>query len=623
MATIRVTNNIFKPSTFDYYIIPDKIVYSNMTATLGSGWVRYDNVEWIEELEAHAVAHTFGFPVPANGTASVTSSLQLRFANAAQNTSTGQYYDVLLEISNVEAQSRSQINRKTSIIRIDESEAWLQAFNIVDRSHDQFNDEGKLTNDPKPLLGIQASISISILGVSAGSFPWPFTDIDVRYDIVTDTYTIGASRVESATPVSDCSEIFVKTNTWLTWQDKSIDTSTPGSTQTLSLPIRFYNGVAAPDDSQKGDDTGIVCTCSATGALFTWTGSDCGTSFKGEGLEVYTIRYNANGGTGTPANQYKTEGISLQLTSSIPTYNITLTYDANGLTFVGDGATRSVDRSKTFRGWSTSKARADAGQIDYAPGASYTVDSDIILYASWTTSTIGTLPTFGTNTGDVTATSGYRFDTSTAWTRTRNSNDGVTSSTELTSNLTIFAKYEYLITLDTNGGYVVIGSDPPSTGPVTAWKKVGATYSVNYTWIKSGYNMLGFNTSPTATTASYPAAVNYSGNAPLTLYATWQVITYTVTFHDGYSPAGQDVLKTVNVPHGQSVPESEVPVEGQIYHGKVFKKPGLFHLVGWAGDYTRVTSDRDIIAIWDFVPIWVKVGTVAAGKWIKYEPIEQ
>lgn len=619
MPIIYVRDNIFKPTTFNYYIISDKIVYSNMTATLGTGWQAYNNYDWIEKMTHFHGAHGFGFSVPAGGTASAAGNLVLRFADAAQDTSTGTYYDVVMTFSNASARSRSNINRDTVFIAINETEFWVQAYHLTSPT-DQWDSQGIITNDPEPLAGLSVDVSISIDNAPAGMFAWPITDIDIRYDIVSGTYVIGGTMSEAATIKTNCSEILVKTNTWLVWPGMSIDITTPGSNQNIGMPIRFYNGVNSGDDSPKGDNTGVVCTFSAAGSSFNWTGSDCGTSFKGTGLDVYTIQYNANGGTNAPANQYKVEGKDLYLTSSVPSYAASLTYDANGLTFVGGSSTYTVTKNPTFQGWATSKARADAGTVDYHPGDLLTADGDLTLYAVWSFATIQTLPGFGSSTGSIVTTSGYRFD-SPSWTRTRNGNDGVTTSTQVTSNLTIYAKYEYLVSVDFNGGYAIIGGEP-NPGPLSAWKKAGATYSVNYTWVKSGATMLGFNTSPTATTASYPDTINYSGNAPISLYAIWQVIYYTVTFHDGYSPGGQDVLKTVSVAHGQSVPSADVPIEGHIYNGKVFKKPGLYHLSGWAGDYTNVTSTRDIIAIWEFTPIWIKVGSEATGQWIKYTPIE-
>lgn len=71
---------------------------------------------------------------------------------------------------------------------------------------------------------------------------------------------------------------------------------------------------------------------------------------------TYTVSYNANGGTGAPANQTKTYGVNLTLSSTKPTKT-----------------------NYNFLGWSTS---AD-GDVVYKSGASYTTNADVTLYAVW------------------------------------------------------------------------------------------------------------------------------------------------------------------------------------------------------------------------------------------------
>ncbi len=74
-------------------------------------------------------------------------------------------------------------------------------------------------------------------------------------------------------------------------------------------------------------------------------------------LKTYSIKFDANGGTGTPTAQTKTHGKSLTLSSTIP---------------ARDGY--------SFLGWSTSKTATSAV---YQPGDTYTGNSGITLYAVW------------------------------------------------------------------------------------------------------------------------------------------------------------------------------------------------------------------------------------------------
>lgn len=99
---------------------------------------------------------------------------------------------------------------------------------------------------------------------------------------------------------------------------------------------------------------------------------------------TYTIKYNANGGTGAPTAQTKTHGVTLTLSSIKPTR-----------ASVNDD---DVTTSYTFKGWSTSST---ATTVSYASGAKYTANESITLYAVWTkTSTVTQYDvTYNTNGG--------------------------------------------------------------------------------------------------------------------------------------------------------------------------------------------------------------------------------
>ena len=72
---------------------------------------------------------------------------------------------------------------------------------------------------------------------------------------------------------------------------------------------------------------------------------------------AYTITYNANGGINTPLSQIKTYNVSLKLTTNIP-----------------------IKSGYKFLGWSTSSTATSAS---YQPGATYSTNANLILYAVW------------------------------------------------------------------------------------------------------------------------------------------------------------------------------------------------------------------------------------------------
>lgn len=75
---------------------------------------------------------------------------------------------------------------------------------------------------------------------------------------------------------------------------------------------------------------------------------------------TYTVKYDANGGTGAPSSQTKTYGKTLTLSNTKPTRT-----------------------GYSFQGWATSAS----GSVAYAAGASYTNNAAVTLYAIWTVNT--------------------------------------------------------------------------------------------------------------------------------------------------------------------------------------------------------------------------------------------
>lgn len=74
-------------------------------------------------------------------------------------------------------------------------------------------------------------------------------------------------------------------------------------------------------------------------------------------LNTWTVSFNANGGSGAPANQTKKYGETLVLSKTIPT-----------------------KANYNFKGWATS---ATATTASYQAGGSYTANANITLYAVW------------------------------------------------------------------------------------------------------------------------------------------------------------------------------------------------------------------------------------------------
>ena len=177
---------------------------------------------------------------------------------------------------------------------------------------------------------------------------------------------------------------------------------------------------------------------------------------------TYVIAYNANGGSGAPANQTKAHFTPLKLSTQQP--------KRTGYTFLG---------------WSTSSTATTAM---YSPGDTYTNNGRVTLYAVWSAKT-------------------------------------------------------YSVNYNANGG---------SGAPVSQTKYHGLKLMIpSIEPTRSGYTFLGWDTSPTATSATYQPGDWYYTNANRTFYAVWQKnapATYTVSYDaNGGSGAPGIQAKTENV----------------------------------------------------------------------------
>ena len=262
---------------------------------------------------------------------------------------------------------------------------------------------------------------------------------------------------------------------------------------------------------------------------------------------TYTVSYDANGGTGAPGRQTKTYGVTLTLTTLIPTR-----------------------RNYSFVGWSKDR---NATSASYTAGGSYTDNADVTLYAVWQynpeTYTIrydangGTgAPASQAKTYGVPLTlsmgkptrAGYEFI---GWATSKNATTSEYAPGERytdEASVTFYAVWRYVpktytVSYDANGG-----SNAPGTQTKT--ENVALTLASTIP-SREGYTFRGWATTPTATTATYQAGGSYTANESVTLYAVWKINTYTVSFNaNGGTNApnpqkkthGQNLILTVAIP---------------------------------------------------------------------------
>lgn len=150
--------------------------------------------------------------------------------------------------------------------------------------------------------------------------------------------------------------------------------------------------------------------------------------------DTYSIQYNANGGTGAPPSQIKTEGEVAYLSYIEPTksdvyedpYIVTL--DVNG----GECSVGSLsaDRIKyfIFGYWNT---KPDGSGTTYHPGGSYSYDAPLTLYAIYLDDIVTRSVELPTPTRG-----GYEF---LGWAANANDTSGVTGMYEPGGDITLFA----------------------------------------------------------------------------------------------------------------------------------------------------------------------------------------
>lgn len=107
----------------------------------------------------------------------------------------------------------------------------------------------------------------------------------------------------------------------------------------------------------KGWSTSSSATSATWSAGGTYTRNESNTLYAVWQANAYTIKYNANGGSGAPSNQTKTHNKTLILSSTKPTRT-----------------------NYNFEGWSTSSTATSA---EYSAGGNYTANTSATLYAVW------------------------------------------------------------------------------------------------------------------------------------------------------------------------------------------------------------------------------------------------
>ena len=351
-----------------------------------------------------------------------------------------------------------------------------------------------------------------------------------------------------------CLDVVQDTGTHWYWVQAEVDGKYgPVSASDSGYRVKYQLTVASGTGSTNcfaNTTVPIVANAAPMGYSFKeWTGAaadvalvtsktSASTTFKMPGRAVtltatykangYTVKFNANKGTGTMANEAFTYDVAKALT-------------ANAFTRTG----------YAYQGWATSAA----GNKVYSDGETVsnltaTANGTVNLYAVWKANTYAVKFNANGGTGTM-ANESFTYDaakalTANAFTRTGYTYQGWATSADgdaayankqTVSNLTaaangtvnlyaVWTANPYTVTFDANGG----------TGAAMASQ--GFTYGTaqnlsNGSYTRTGYTFLGWSTNPQATSATYANGASVSNLATggtLALYAVWRPNVYSIRF---------------------------------------------------------------------------------------------
>lgn len=337
----------------------------------------------------------------------------------------------------------------------------------------------------------------------------------------------------------------------------SSQTKTYGTTLTLSTTEPTRTGYTFKSWNTKADGTGT--TYAAGGS---YTGNAALTLYAIWTANTYSVKFNANGGSGSMSNQSHTYGSSKALT-------------ANAFTRAG----------YTFAGWATSAS----GSVKYTNSQSVsnltsTAGGTVNLYAVWTANTYKVK--FNANGGSGTmADQSHTYATSKALTSNAFTRTGYTfagwattatgavvyTNGQSVKNLTttaggtvnlyaVWTAHTYTVKYNANGGTGTMSDQAFTYGTSQKLTTNGFT--------RAGHTFLGWSTKSSATTATYTNAQSVSNltatnNGTVTLYAVWSINTITIGF-DATTNGGTVTPTSMKINWGTKI--NPLPVASRPYY---------------------------------------------------------
>ena len=305
-------------------------------------------------------------------------------------------------------------------------------------------------------------------------------------------------------------------------------------------------------------------------------------------IDIVTITYDSNGGTGTP---------------------IKYTINKNGThTVVGNSFTKP---NYSFAGYYTTNSNGSGST--YNPGQSYNFSANTTLYAQWKIQTVTV--TYNANGGTGQATDTVNMGSTYTVTNKNISREGYTfigyntqpggggttytpgSSFTASGNITLYAQWlkknSYAVTYDPNGG---------NGQPVVINKYDGESFTVSdQSYTREAYRFVGYNTSPDGIGTMYNVGTTFTVNSNVTLYTQWAAKTvYTIKYYPNFPNGGTGSITTISVYGGDNYTIADMEYKR---HGFVFTDSYNSKADGTGTAYHKdqlitISDNMTLYAIW-------------------------
>lgn len=199
-----------------------------------------------------------------------------------------------------------------------------------------------------------------------------------------------------------------------------------------------------------------------------------------------------------------------------------------------------------------------------------------------TSDSTGTI--LGTELPDDPVRQGFLFN---GWNTAQDGSGAVfTAKTAVTADITVYAQWKndgFSVYYNANGGTPAVSEEKGSVnGPIFPAEP-----------IREGYNFLGYNTKANGSGIAFTGSTPVTG--PLTVYAQWEAIEYTVTFNGAggnpWNPADAVAVGTIR---GTTFPATTPTRDGYLF-------AGWSTSAGGAADFTPstpVNANMTVYAVW-------------------------